>query len=197
MNESIYAPPEADVTAPATGEESSYYVVSPLKFVLLSILTFTLYFVYWFYRNWRQVQERDNSAIWPAPRGFFFIFFTHSLFGDINDRLKQTGSDFKWRPMALATVFVLVTFLGNLIDHLIPMDDYSLFALTVPFMAIFLGTFLLLPAQKAANAASNDIGGTSNARFTAANWVWMLLGGAIWALNLLGIVAILSDPTFS
>ena len=78
MNESIYATPEADVTAPAT-DEPRYYVVSPTKFMLLSVLTLTLYFVYWFYRNWKLIAQRDPSSIMPFWRAFFSPIWTFAL----------------------------------------------------------------------------------------------------------------------
>ena len=54
--------------------------------------------------------------------------------------------------------------------------------------------WLALPAQKAANAASGDSTGSSNATFTGANWVWMILGGLIWALSLFGLYFIITQP---
>ncbi len=73
LNETIYAPPEADI---AISEETdgSYYVVAPTKFLLLAILTANLYMLYWFYRQWRMVKDRDQSDAWPIPRGLFYIF---------------------------------------------------------------------------------------------------------------------------
>ena len=44
--------------------EARYFPVSPAKFVVLSLLTFGIYGIYWFYKNWRYVRERDDSTIW-------------------------------------------------------------------------------------------------------------------------------------
>ena len=86
MSDSIYAPPEADLTTPAS-DAPRYYIVAPFKFILLSVLTFTLYFVYWFYMNWKLIKVEDNNDTWPVPRSFFYIFFTHSLFSLIRNSL--------------------------------------------------------------------------------------------------------------
>ena len=193
MNESIYAPPQADIEVReyADGE---YYVVAPGKFLALTILTMGLYLVYWFYRQWRTVKDRDQSDIWPVPRGLFYIFFTHSLYADINERLRSNGISYEWSPGTSATIVVILTLLSNILSRLSgenigpPMTDILSIAI-VPVLAYF-----ALPAQKAANAASGDANGSSNANFTGANWVWMILGGLIWALSLFGLYFIITQP---
>ena len=196
MNESIYAPPEADVTAPTTGQPR-YYVVSPTKFMLLSVLTLTLYFVYWFYRNWKLIKDADNDDTWPPARGFFYIFFTHSLFSDVQDNLEDQGHSFGWNPMVLATIFVVLTVALNLADRILPIESTSTLMMSMPFVGTIVVSMLLLQAQKAINLAADDAGGAANAKLTAVNWVWMLVGGAIWLLALVGIYAVATDPTFS
>ena len=193
MTESIYAPPAAEIEV-SENADGVYYVVAPGKFLLLTILTMGLYLVYWFYRQWRMVKERDESAIWPVPRGLFYIFFTHSLFSDINERLRDSGTSYEWSPGTSATLVVIVTILSNVLGRMSgenigpPFTDILSLAI-VPVLA-----YLALPAQKAANAASGDASGSSNASFTGANWVWMILGGLIWALSLFGLYFIITQP---
>ena len=196
MNQSIYATPEADVRAPTTGQPR-YYVVSPTKFMLLSVLTLTLYFVYWFYRNWKLVKDADNADTWPPLRGFFYIFYTHSLFADVQRSLENGERRFDWNPMVLATAFVVLTVALNIGDRVLPLETTSVLAMSLPFVGTFVVSLLLLHAQKAINVAADDVGGSSNARLTAINWVWMLLGGVLWLLALIGIFAVATDPTFS
>lgn len=194
MSDSIYAPPEADVTAPA-GDEPRYYIVAPLKFILLSVLTFTLYFVYWFYKNWQRIKIDDNDDIWPPARAFFYIFFTHSLFTDVQERFKTQGRKWDWQPGLLATLFIIVTLVGNIIDRFIPYETYPLMSSLLPLGSTLLATFLLLPAQKAINAVCGDDAGSSNSKLTVANWAWMVLGGIFWLLILIGTYAMIVDPT--
>ncbi len=194
MSDSIYAPPEADVSEPASGGVR-YYIVAPFKFILLSLLTFTLYFVYWFYKNWQLIKIDDNDDIWPVPRSIFYIFFTHSLFTDVQESFKTQGRQWSWSPGLLATVFVVLTVINNVADRFIDYDSYSMWLGLWPLASAFVLTFLLLPAQKAINAVCGDEGGTSNARLTIANWIWMVLGGLMWLLVLIGIYAVIEDPT--
>lgn len=196
MNESIYAPPEADVTAPTT-DQPRYYVVSPTKFMLLSVLTLTLYFVYWFYKNWKLIKDADKEDTWPPVRGFFYIFFTHSLFSDVQSNLEGQQRSFGWNPTMLATLFVILTVVLNVADRVLPIESIPVLAMAMPFVGTIIVSALLLQAQKAINFAADDVGGTGNAKLTAINWVWMLLGGALWLLALIGIFAVATDPTFS
>lgn len=194
MSDSIYAPPEADITAPS-GSKPRYYIVAPYKFILLSVLTLTLYFVYWFYKNWQLIKEDDNDDIWPPARAFFYIFFTHSLFTDVQERFKTQERNWDWQPGLLATLFVIVSIVGNIIDRFIPYEAYPLLSSALPLISTLIATFLLLPAQKAINAACGDEGGSGNAKLTAANWAWMVVGGIFWLLILIGTYAMIMDPT--
>jgi hypothetical protein len=193
MSDSIYAPPEADITTPA-GDTPRYYIVAPFKFILLSVLTFTLYFVYWFYMNWKLIKIADNNDTWPPARGFFYIFFTHSLFTDVQQSFTTQGRQWDWQPGLIATLFVIATILGNILDQFIPYESYPLWSTFSPLASTLVTTFLLLPAQKAINAASGDDAGSSNSRLTMGNWVWMVLGGVFWLLILLGAYAMTMDP---
>ena len=117
MTESIYAPPAADIEI-SDNADGNYYVVAPGKFLTLTVLTLGLYLVYWFYRQWRMIKERDESNIWPVPRGLFYVFFTHSLYSDINERLEQDGVRFQWSPGISATLVVILTVLSNVLGRL-------------------------------------------------------------------------------
>ena len=192
MSDSIYAPPQADVSV-SDDAQPRYYVVAPYKFVLLSVLTFTLYFVYWFYRNWRQIKLDDNDDLWAPARGLFYIFFTHSLFTDVQENLRNQDRSYEWQPGLLAGLFVIATLVVNLFDRIVSFEAYPVVSVMAPFVATALTTLLLFPAQKAINYACNDVGGSGNSKLTVINWAWIVLGGLFWALVVIGTVAILSE----
>ena len=193
MSDSIYAPPEADIAVPES-EERDFYVVSPTKCYLLSVLTLNLYCVYWFYRNWRIIKARENSSIWPVPRGLFYIFFTHSLFGTVNAAIKAKKQAYDWNPSDIASLFVLLTVALNILDRLAyqsigsPMTDFAASAL------VLITPLLMLRAQRAINFVCDDPDGQSNSRFTLGNWVWIVLGGLVWILTFLGFYAMVFAP---
>ena len=193
MSESIYKPPEADI-AVTTSDEAEYYVVAPRKFYLLSIFTINLYFVYWFYRNWRGIKLRTGRDMWPPMRGIFYIFFTHSLFADVDENIKSSGRSYSWNLSSLATLFVLVTIASAVLDRLSaksvgsPITDLISLAL-VPVMPVF-----LLKAQHAINFACDDPSGSTNSRMTIANWLWMALGAVFWLMGLAGLYLVFFQP---
>lgn len=193
MNESIYAPPEADVSV-VEETEGEYYIVGPTKFLLLSILTMGLYLVYWFYRHWKMIKLRDDSSIWPIPRGLFYIFFTHSLFSDIDEKILRNRLEFNWSPGVTATLVVLISIASNIAGRLSaqnigsPAMDFISVGL-IPLLA-----FIALTAQKAANVASGDPNGESNSKLTGANWAWLILGGLFWILALFGLYLVVAEP---
>ncbi len=188
LSDSIYAPPEADLTVP-NKDLPRYYVVSPRKFLLLSLLTTTYYFYYWFYRNWRQIKEDDNDDLWAPARSIFFVFFTHALFTDVQENLKNQDRGHTWQPALLATVFVLLVISSNVFGFMVSYEESPLLSGLVPMTTVVLSTFLLLPAQKAINVASSDEGGDTNSNLTGANWAWMVVGGVLWLLMLVGTFA--------
>lgn len=193
MNDSIYAPPEADVGNVET-DESTYYVVGARKFFLLALLTANGYLIYWFYRNWMGVKRRDRSNIWPAPRGLFYIFFTHSLFSDVDDNLKRNDQSFDWSPRGLASLIVFTMIFGAVMGNLSqrwigsPLTDILNIAV---FPAISL---MFIKAQRAINLYSGDPEGTENQGLTVVNWVWMVLGSLWWMLMLFGLYAAVFAP---
>jgi uncharacterized protein DUF4339 len=63
--------------------EPFYHHVSALKFSLLSLCSCGLYELFWFYRNWRFVRERDVSNISPFWRAVFSPFWVYSLCRDV------------------------------------------------------------------------------------------------------------------
>lgn len=193
MSESIFAPPEADLETQPT-DQQAYYVVGPTKFYLLATLTLNIYFVYWFYRNWRLVKQREQNDSWPPMRGLFYIFFTHSLLADVDETLKTRGKTHDWAPIGIATLFVVLTITINILDRMAgnsvgsPVTDIAGTALILIVPAI------LLQGQRAINVACDDPAGETNARFTLANWAWMVPGGLIWLLLLFGLYAIFFAP---
>ena len=62
---------------------ATYYPVSAYKFVILSVLTFGVYEIYWFYKNWAFIRKRDHSDIWPWARALFAPLTYYSLRADV------------------------------------------------------------------------------------------------------------------
>ena len=93
--------------------DEGFYNVSSVKFALLFVLSFGLYGVYWFYRNWLWVAKRDELGILPFWRGFFYPLWFYPFF-------KRLKADTEQAPQAkrlpdrntgiLLAIFLLVAF---------------------------------------------------------------------------------------
>ncbi|MDH5353683.1 MAG: DUF3857 and transglutaminase domain-containing protein [Gammaproteobacteria bacterium] len=58
-----------------------YYPVSDVKFITMWILTWGVFPIYWFYKNWRYVKDNEEGAgIMPVFRSFFYLFWYYPLF---------------------------------------------------------------------------------------------------------------------
>jgi len=185
----IYEAPQADLEEGIASDESEFYVVSIRKFTLLFFFTLGIYTVYWFYKNWSLYKAHTHGNQWPVPRAIFSIFFTHSLFGNIESSLFQKNKDYSWDAGGLASLYVILTIVSRVLDQLSnrsigsPITDLISLA-TVPMIY-----YVLMSAQKAVNISQDDELGEGNKAITGFNICWMVLGVVMWALVILGIFA--------
>jgi hypothetical protein len=61
-----------------------YHAVPLWRFYVFSVLTFNVYPLYWAYTCWKRIKARDQSDIWPLPRGFFLALMGLPLVADVN-----------------------------------------------------------------------------------------------------------------
>jgi hypothetical protein len=180
MSNNPYAPPSAAVADVDRGElvdqSNPFFAVGVAKLAIMSIVTFGIYQVYWFYRHWNLVRARDRSDIWPVPRAIFAIFFVYALFQRFRSDAAEHGVPGTLAAGPLATVFILCNFVWRLPD---------------PWWLLgFLTTVVLVQAQKVANeinlAASPKH--DRNTHFSGWNWFGIVAGGLFWALVLIGLL---------
>lgn len=75
---------------PADGAAPIYFATSPIKFIVMSLCTFGLYEVYWSYKNWRFIKDRDGLEIMPFWRAFFYPLWHYSLLTELNKTLESS-----------------------------------------------------------------------------------------------------------
>ncbi len=56
-----------------------FYPTHPIKFSLLSLVTFGLYSLYWCYKCWKYIKVQEQSRIMPFWRAFFAPLWTFAL----------------------------------------------------------------------------------------------------------------------
>lgn len=192
MTEELHDP-VAITDVPADADRApAFYVVSPRKFTILYLATFSLYAIYWFYKNWanyrdwRQATPADAS-IWPVPRAIFSIFFIHSLFRKVKHVGQHSAVVQAWGNTVHAWLLVAFMLVSSVLDRLSskgigsPITDIGSLVMLVPML------FAFLPAQRMINQACKDPGGTGNNQFSGANIAWVVLGCIMWLLALFGL----------
>ena len=105
----------------------------------MSLLTFSLYQFYWFYRHWQIEKQREHPRIMPVGRSLLVYFFCYPLF----KRIAARGAAHRLTPLPagwLALGWIVTSLMGEL---------------PPPYLlAVFLTGFFLLPVQRVANAVN-------------------------------------------
>jgi hypothetical protein len=177
-----YAPPNAvvaDITPLDGRDEPPFFAVSMAKLILMLVCTFGLYQVYWFYKNWQRIAERERVSVWPLARAILAVFFCYPCFARMRDHESagELGSQLYALPLAIG--FIATSLTWRLPD---------------PWGWISLSTSLfLLPAQRYVNKL-NAVATPShdrNSRLSGWNWAAVVFGGGF---ILLVITALFLDP---
>ena len=165
--------PTEQTAKPST---ETFFPVSTLKLVLMSLSTFGLYQIYWLYQNWRIVKYRERRKISPPWRSVLGLFFLYPIFRRVKKQSAAAG--FGMLPAGLL-------FLGWLLLSLLSYAPDPLLT------AISFGSvFALVPVQRTANSInrSTDPDFPRNDTFGKMNWLALLIGGPIFVLSILGLI---------
>jgi hypothetical protein len=168
-----------------------FFPVSEGKLITMYILSFGLYGIYWFYKNWTLQQNTMDKKIYPAWRAIFSIFFTHSLFKRISQNALHLEKQHQFNANALATFFVAAVIISNILDRF--SMNTSMLNNTSGNMVIFaslviflLSVYPLVKVQSTVNRINNDILGYLNYKYSLANYVLITIGIILWLLFALG-----------
>jgi hypothetical protein len=163
------APPE-DVTG-----EPPFFAVSVVKLAVMCLCTFTLYEVYWFYKNWQRIADREQLTAWPLLRAIFAVLYCYPCFARMRDHEGASQLNSRLPALPLAIGFIVTTLTWRLPD---------------PWSLISLSSLLfLLPVQHYANRLNAEARPSHdrNSRFGAWNWVAVIIGGGLALLVMAGI----------
>jgi hypothetical protein len=189
MSTNPYAPPKAevaDVAPSAPTVEPIFFAVSRKKLIVLLMVTFTLYQLVWFYKNWALERRRGESVL-PLARTIFAVLFCYSLFDRVRNRAARAGVPLP--AGLLATGYIVFSIAGNVLDRVVPAARFPPVDI-VTFLLIFGSVFFLLPVQSAINAVNKAEAPDhdANDRFTPVNWLWIVVGGLLLTLTALGLL---------
>jgi hypothetical protein len=190
QSDNPYAPPATHVADAPKPAAAAFYVVALRKFWVLMLITYGVYSIYWFYKNWALQRAQAFESIWPVPRAIFSIFFTFSLLDRVGTALRKRGLSDKFGANTIATVYIVSTLVSSVCDRLSYRGIAVPYTLLVPILMLPLIAWALARAQIVINRACGDDAGDTNASFTGWNWFWIVLGAAWWVLILVGVWAI-------
>jgi transglutaminase-like putative cysteine protease len=115
---------------------SHFFPVALVKFFVLSLFTFGFYSIYWMYRNWKKIKQKQQTDIMPIARSIFSIFWFYPLFSALkNDSIERFDKNKVMLPF-LAIIFALVYFITAVVGSYIEYTALSLLTLLSPLLFI-------------------------------------------------------------
>lgn len=173
--------------------EPVFFPVSEGKLMAMYILSFGLYGVFWFYKNWKLQQKLMDKKIYPVWRAIFSIFFTHALFKRIDQQAAHLEQRHKFNATALATFFVFAVIASNILDRLAVNTNMlngisNNTVIMISLALFFLSTYPLVKVQATINRINNDMLGYLNHKYSLANYALMTIGTVLWFLVALGLL---------
>lgn len=178
-------PPVSQSAAPSANKDAPLFLYIPTsRLIVLSIVTMSLYEAYWVYKNWRYIKERDGLNIRPFWRGWFGIFYCHSLLRRIHeDSEAKTYAQPTFSPGSLATGWVVLLIVSNIVGRA-P-------SILASIIAAFIPSFLCLaPVQNYINAVTEKRNPSQRYYgWSSGHIVCLVFGIIIWALLLIGLGA--------
>lgn len=176
------------------GNTVEFFPVSEGKLITLYILSFGLYGIYWFYKNWKLQQNKIDKKIFPVLRAIFSIFFTHSLFNRINNSAGNLPQKHRFNANILATIFVGAIIFSNIIDpvslNTSLLEDLPSSGIFITSLIIFLlSVYPLVVVQATVNRINNDMLGYLNHKYSLWNYLLIVLGVLFWLMLAMGLLA--------
>ena len=165
------------------GSAVEYFAISPKRLALFSILSFGIYEIYWFYKNWEAVKKFEGQKIYPFWRAIIAVFFCYSLFKKVLESAKNHAYQNFYSPGWLATAYILLLLVGNGLSRV---ESYDI-GFNLLWIIIAIATFIpLLLVQKAINFNNEKIkGDTELKREFSGGEVVLIVVGVIWFILVL------------
>lgn len=176
-------PPDQRAGLLQATDKPMYFAPGTFKLAAMSLATFGLYTMYWFWRNWQAIQRESGQDLWPWARAVFCPLWCFSCFAQLADLVRGRRRELAF-PVALLGIVFLVLNLAGRLDN-----AASLLA--------FLSFVPLLPVNALLRQYHRDerIDSTRLDRLTI--WhVLILLAGGMLLLMLLAVI-ILGEVTIT
>lgn len=162
------------------------FSVGLTKLIVMNVATLGIYSIYWQYKHWQIIKEREDSEILPLLRALFAPIYYYFLLGKINKAAEERGLIARSPQITLTLVYVLL-FLSNIFIGSISLE----LDLLVWFVQFLMVPFLvILPQSVAEKVNKSSIPKYKvNARFSELNWLAIVLGIGFQVLLMLAAAA--------
>jgi hypothetical protein len=157
-------------------QQPLFFPVSLLKLLVMSTVTFGLYELFWFYKNWKFIQARNPwRRVMPLWRVFWGFFYCYSCFKEIREESKTRGVSLSLPAGLLATIWIVLQLAWKFPGPLC--------------MLGWLTPLALIPLQLAVNKLNRLVAPQHNAnsRFSAWNIVGIVFGGIMIIIMIIGL----------
>lgn len=171
-----------------TREGAFLYPVSPVKFVVLGVVTAGVYPAYWMYRCWRRAKFALDLNISPIGRAIFAIFFYYPLFRLIREESPDAARPPVAAGAALTILYLVSVIAMRAITRLSEATGLEGLALTIADVAPFLFILPLVLWVNRANKDRPDII-AAHSRWTIRTLAAVAFGASLWALIIAGSFA--------
>ncbi len=190
-SENIYQAPEAELVVTSSDEEKlQFFTTTIRKLIILSICTFNIYSLYWFYKHWQAQKLGAGVNCKPVLRAIFQVFFVYSLFSKIKIETASKGIKAAWGAGLFATVYILLQITSVVTGQIFSDPSFIIVSLFISFGISLLGVIPLIVAQKTANQLNGDPEGKQNEQFSGLNWLCIVLGVCYFSLIIFSSVAV-------
>ena len=144
------------------------FYIPEKKLIFVCLLSFGLYELYWFYRNWKAIRDHEQIRISPVWRSIFSVLFCYNFFKRIRKAATARGYSSSYSAGALALLYIVLTMLLKLPA---PWDQLELLT--------FIPLVMINPAICYLNQ-SYDPAWVATHRFNKAEMVWIIVGMLFW-----------------
>lgn len=115
----------ADQTRVEDYKNLSFITFPIWKLILLTILTFGLYEIVWFYKYWKTIKETNAEQISPFWRAVFGGISAFWLF-PILEKYIQNNNYHMFSGTGLAVIYLLLNMLGNVSNGICILSIFSI-----------------------------------------------------------------------
>jgi len=160
--------------------------IKPWKFFLFSFISFGLYSLYWMYKTWKILRDRNNKDVSPFWRTFFSPIFVGSLARESFEFAEQKGYPKNDDYFIIGAIYFITNIFDIGANKIALVQDlpYTYFLLTYIPSLIMIG--ILIPIVKSINRVlETDYPNLSEKKLTWWQILLIIVGCIITVLALI------------